>query len=317
MRICRYEYRNRIALGFYHDDTVVPLTAAATYYCKSVKGVEALMDSTSILDFLPHGLHADTAVAVNEWMLKNPQECSSITLPITDVRLLRPIETPAKILLLAGNYAAHIREGGEAAVERAETFPYVFMKPSTTYNDPDAPIPVPRVSPDHVDYECELGVVMGCRCKHVSEEDALNYVAGYTVVNDISDRKYKPFPNRKERPKDGFFDWLHGKWHDGFCPMGPCVVSSKTVANPQTLALTQHINGELRQNASTAQMIFPVAAVIAFISQSVTLTPGDIISTGTSAGIGMPLGKYLHAGDKLEAAIEGIGILRNTMTNEE
>lgn len=316
MRICRYEYRNRVALGFYQDETIIPLTAAATYYCKTVKGVEVLMDSTDVVDFLPDGEHGATTTAVYEWMVANPQECSSITLPINEVRMLRPIETPGKMLLLAGNYAAHVREGGEIAVERAETFPYVFMKPATTFNNPDAPIPVPRVSPDHVDYECELGVIIGKRCKHASEAEALNYVAGYTVVNDISDRRYKPVPNRKERPKDGFFDWLHGKWHDGFCPMGPCVVSSEAIPDPQTLALTQHINGELRQNASTAQMIFPVAAIIAFISHSVTLMPGDIIATGTAEGIGAPTGNFLHSGDTLEAAIEGIGVLRNTMADE-
>ena len=191
------------------------------------------------------------------------------------------------------------------------------MKPATTYNDPEAAIPIPRVSSDYIDYECELGVVIGKTCRHASEQDALKYVAGYTVVNDISDRKYKPFTNRKERAKDGFFDWLHGKWHDGFCPMGPCVASTEAIPDPQALKLTQHINGELRQNASTAQMIFPVAAIIAFISQSVTLLPGDIIATGTAEGIGMALGKLLRPGDTLEAAIEGIGLLRNTMTEEE
>ena len=316
MRICRYAYRDRVALGFYRDDTIIPLTAAATYYCKSVKGVEVLMDSVDVLDFLPHGKHAAEVAAVHEWMLANPDACDPVTLSVNDVRLLRPIETPSKIMLLAGNYAAHVREGGEAAVERAETFPYVFMKPSTTFNDPEAAIPIPRVSPDYIDYECELGVVIGRRCRHASEQDALEYVAGYTVVNDISDRKYKPCPDRKKRPKDGFFDWLHGKWHDGFCPMGPCIVSAQAVPDPQALKLTQHISGELRQNATTAQMIFPVAAIIAFISQSVTLLPGDIIATGTAEGIGMAMGKCLRTGDVLEAAIEGIGVLRNTMTEE-
>jgi len=316
MRICRYEYRDRLALGFYHDEMIVPLTAAATYYCKSVKGVEILMDSVSVLDFLPHGKHADVAQSVYDWTVANTDACKTVMLSAGEVRLLRPIETPSKILLLAGNYAAHVQEGGEAAVERAETFPYIFMKPATTFNNPNALIPIPRVSPDFVDYECELGVIIGRACKHVCEQDALEYVAGYTVINDISDRKYRPFPHRKERPKDAFFDWLHGKWHDGFCPMGPCAASAKSISNPQALKLTQKINGELRQYASTAQMVFPVAAIIAFISQSVTLLPGDIIATGTAEGIGMAMGKLLRSGDTLEAEIEGIGVLRNTMTEE-
>ena len=99
----------------------------------------------------------------------------------------------------------------------------------------------------------------------------------------LSNRKFRPNPNRKERPKDSFFDWLHGKWHDGFCPSGPCVASAHAIADPQALAMQLRLNGETRQNGSTAQQIFPVAAIIAFISSFVTLEPGDMISTGTPA----------------------------------
>ena len=304
MRVCRYEYRGRVDLGFYGEDGAVP-------------GAETLLDAAGPMDLLPHGRHDAPAQSVYRWAQENPAFLETRAIPLEAVRLLRPIETPGKVLLLAGNYAAHVREGGETAVEREQTFPYVFIKPPTTFNDPNAPIPIPPVSPDHIDYECELAVVIGSRCKGVEEGAALAHVAGYTVVNDISDRRYKPFPGRRERPKDGFFDWLHGKWHDGFCPMGPCVASARDIPDPQALALTQHVNGELRQNASTAQMIFPVAAVIAFISQWVTLLPGDIISTGTPEGIGMPTGNYLRPGDTLAAAVEGIGILHNVMTGAQ
>jgi len=117
------------------------------------------------------------------------------------------------------------------AAERAETFPYVFMKPpTTTLTDPGKPIKIPAVSPDHIDWELELGVIIGRRAKGVQEADALRYVAGYTVVNDISDREFHPNPQRKVRKNDGFFDWQHGKWHDGFCPMGPCIASASTAA---------------------------------------------------------------------------------------
>ena len=141
----------------------------------------------------------------------------------------------------------------------------------------------------------------------------MQHVAGYTVVNDISDREFKPNPEREERKNDGFFDWLHGKWHDGFCPVGPCVTSAETIPDPQKLQLTLKVNGELKQDSSTALQIFPVAAVIEFISSYVTLEPGDVISTGTPAGVGNAKGTYLKAGDKLEAAIEGVGVLKNTM----
>ena len=144
-----------------------------------------------------------------------------------------PIAQPAKILLLAGNYATHVVERGGIAAERDETFPYVFMKPpTTTLTHPGDPIVIPRVSPDHIDWECELGVVIGRRCRDVDEAEALDYVAGYTVVNDISDRKFTPNPGRKPRERDKFFDWLHGKWHDTFCPIGPVHPLGRRGARP-------------------------------------------------------------------------------------
>jgi 2-keto-4-pentenoate hydratase/2-oxohepta-3-ene-1,7-dioic acid hydratase in catechol pathway len=219
-----------------------------------------------------------------------------------------------KIILLAGNYAEHIKEGGGMAVERQKTFPYFFWKPpSTTLTHPEDPVRIPAVSPDHVDWEVELGVVIGRRCHGVSEKDALSYVAGYTVCNDISDRKFRINPGRTERPKDSFFDWLHGKWHDTFLPMGPCVLSAAAVPDPQKLPLKLRVNGQTMQDSSTAQMIFSVAALVAILSSFVTLEPGDVISTGTPSGVGNarkpPV--YLKPGDTVEAEIGGIGVLRN------
>ncbi len=199
-------------------------------------------------------------------------------------------------------------------MERAETYPYVFMKPaSTTLNRHGGDIPIPAVSPGNIDWECELGVVMGKRAKGVSEAKALDYVVGYTVVNDISDRGFRPNPNRKERDRDKFFDWQHGKWHDGSCPVGPCIATPTTIPDPQNLPLKLTVNGEVHQDASTSLQIFPVAAVIEFISSFVTLEPGDIISTGTAAGVGHAKGVYLKAGDQVAACIEGIGVIENTI----
>jgi 2-keto-4-pentenoate hydratase/2-oxohepta-3-ene-1,7-dioic acid hydratase in catechol pathway len=130
-------------------------------------------------------------------------------------------------------------------------------------------------------------------------------------VNDISDRVFRPNPGRNQRPKDTFFDWQHGKWHDTFCPMGPCVLPADDCPDPQQLKMTLKVNGQIEQDASTADMVFPVAAVVSFVSSFVTLEPGDIISTGTPDGVGHAKGKYLKRGDVVEAAIEGIGVLRN------
>jgi len=188
--------------------------------------------------------------------------------------------------------------------------------PSTTLTHPGDPVVIPKNSPDHVDWELELAVVIGRRIKNVPENEALAHVAGYTIVNDISDREFRPNPGRKPREKDSFFDWLHGKWHDRFCPCGPCVVSADAIADPQSLPMELRVNGVTRQKATTAQQIFPVAAVIAFVSSIVTLEPGDIISTGTPAGVGHSAGTYLKAGDRMEATIGSIGTLMSPVIGE-
>jgi 2-keto-4-pentenoate hydratase/2-oxohepta-3-ene-1,7-dioic acid hydratase in catechol pathway len=168
---------------------------------------------------------------------------------------------------------------------------------------------IPRGSPEHIDWECELGVVIGRSCRDVTEADALSHVAGYTVVNDVSDRKFLPNPGRKLRERDKFFDWMHGKWHDTFCPIGPCILSADAAIDPQTFPLRLTVNGDLKQNATTAQMVFPVAAVIAFLSGFLTLEPGDVIATGTPSGVGSSTGTYLRPGDLVVATIDGIGSL--------
>ncbi len=142
-------------------------------------------------------------------------------------------------------------------------------------------------------------------------------IAGYTIVNDISDRSFKPNPNRKPRERDKFFDWMHGKWHDTFCPMGPCILSADMVADPQALPIKLSVNGQVRQNASTAEMVFPVAAVVSFLSDLLTLQPGDVIATGTPSGVGSATGTYLKPGDLVVASIGPIGTLENPVEAEE
>jgi 2-keto-4-pentenoate hydratase/2-oxohepta-3-ene-1,7-dioic acid hydratase in catechol pathway len=248
-----------------------------------------------------------------------PRQQEQWRLPMQEIKLLVPIPQPNKVILLAGNYAEHVAEGGGIPPERQETFPYFFWKPpSTTLTHPGDPIVLPKVSPDHIDWEIELGVVIGKRCRHVSEKEALQYVAGYTICNDVSDRRFRINPQRKPRDKDAFFDWLHGKWHDSFLPCGPCIRSAHVTPDPQKLRLRLRVNGQTMQDACTGQMIFPVASLIAILSSFVTLEPGDIISTGTPAGVGAarkpPV--FLKPGDVVECEIESIGILRNPVVRE-
>jgi 2-keto-4-pentenoate hydratase/2-oxohepta-3-ene-1,7-dioic acid hydratase in catechol pathway len=320
MRLCRFSLDDTTLAGFYRDDLVVPVDQACDAYCEA-QGVDLLLPSTEdLLDLLPpdggsHLACQDLAAWVDGL---DGDDLAELAIPIEDVTLLVPIPRPNKILLLAGNYAEHVIERGGVAAERGETFPYVFLKPpSTTLTNPFDPVIIPISSPDHIDWECELGVVIGRECRDVDEAEALDYVAGYTVVNDITDRKFTPNAGRKPRERDKFFDWLHGKWHDTFCPMGPCVLSADEVADPQVLRLRLTVNGEVQQEGSTGQMIFPVAAVVAFISSFVTLEPGDVISTGTPKGVGSAKGTYLKPGDLMIASIEEIGALENPVVAED
>ncbi len=313
MRLCRFLLGDDALIGFYSDSDILPIDAAAGAYEDATSKDLGLASGEDLLELLgPDGPLRDATKTLATWLdALDLGARSEIAIPIDDVQLLVPIPAPKKILLLAGNYAKHVEERGGVAAERAETFPYVFLKPpSTTLTNPGDPIRIPKVSPDHVDWECELGVIIGRECRDVSEADALSYVAGYTVVNDISDRKFTPNPDRKPRERDKFFDWLHGKWHDTFCPMGPCLLAADGV-DPQALRITLKVNGETKQDATTAQMVFPVAAVVAFVSSFVTLEPGDIISTGTPSGVGSATGTYLKSGDVVEASIEAIGCLMN------
>jgi 2,4-didehydro-3-deoxy-L-rhamnonate hydrolase len=320
MRLCRFARNGLPQVGLYDDKSILPLAAVAAAYGSATQDRSDGLEGDNLLDFLPpDGKHFAAARKIADWASKNASGSLSAALLANDaVELLVPIPRPNKLLLLAGNYNEHLTEGGGAATERAETFPYVFTKPpSTTLTASNKPVVIPKVSPDHIDWELELCIVMGRRARHVTESDALNYVAGYTVVNDISDRQFRPNPGRKQRGNDKWFDWEHGKWHDTFCPCGPCIASADAVPDPQKLKMKLSVSGNVKQNATTGQQIFPVAAVVAFISDIVTLEPGDLIATGTPGGVGNTTGTYLQAGDKIEAWIEGIGTLVSPVVAEK
>jgi 2-keto-4-pentenoate hydratase/2-oxohepta-3-ene-1,7-dioic acid hydratase in catechol pathway len=308
MRLCRFGTEHDPRVGFYDERRIVPLSEAIIIYSRATGRSIEMPVLPDLLAYLPGGEGFGATHDLAAWVAANPDAVPSRDPAKTP--LLVPVAEPKKIFLLAGNYADHIREGGGIAAERAETFPYVFMKPpSTTLTHPGKPIRIPRAAPDAVDWELELAVVIGRRAKHVKEADALNYVAGYTIINDISQRRYRPNAGRKKREKDAFFDWLHGKWFDTFCPCGPCVTSADAIPDPQALRMKLELNGQVKQNASTAQQIFPVAAVVEFISWMVTLEPGDIISTGTPAGVGSTTGTFLKPGDVMRGSIDRIGTL--------
>ncbi len=221
-----------------------------------------------------------------------------LTHPVESVKLQAPIPRPGKIVCLGKNYLDHIQEMGSKVPE----FPSVFSKFPSSVIGPGDTIPIPKISKS-IDWEVELGVVMGKTCKEVGEKDALDFVAGYTVLNDVTARDIQK--------DDG--QWVRGKSLDGFCPMGPCIVTSDELGDAGSLKMTTKVNGVLMQNSSTSKMMYGVRKIVSRLSKSFTLEPGDVIATGTPSGVGFarhpPI--FLKKGDIVELTIEGIGTLTN------
>ena len=230
-------------------------------------------------------------------------EAGEQVLSLVEVELGPPVPDPEKIICLGTNYPEHAAESG-FEIPPVPTF---FAKFRNSLVGPTSQVILPAAD-RFIDYEGELAVVIGKRCKHVSEQEALAYVAGYTVCNDVSARVLQMQTGQ----------WTAGKAIDTFLPMGPGIVLAADIPDPQTLLLTTRMNGEVVQHESTSQMIFSVAAAIAFLSSFMTLEPGDLIATGTPSGIGArrqpPL--FLHPGDIVEVEIERIGTIRNQMVAE-
>ena len=225
-------------------------------------------------------------------------EARSGLLSLDALELGPPVPDPDKIICLGVNYREHAAE----AQQELPAVPMFFAKFRNSLIGPTSPILLPRAS-TQVDYEGELAVIIGQRCKEVAEQDALQYVAGYTIMNDVSARDVQMQTSQ----------WTAGKALDTFAPMGPGIVLASSIPNPQTLTLTTRVNEQVVQHDTTANMVFSVASVIAFLSSLMTLEPGDIIATGTPSGVGFkrtpPL--FLHDGDVVEVEIERIGRIRN------
>jgi 2-keto-4-pentenoate hydratase/2-oxohepta-3-ene-1,7-dioic acid hydratase in catechol pathway len=215
--------------------------------------------------------------------------------PLKRVRLLAPIPAPARnVFCLGRNYADHAAERGAAAPDH----PVYFTKPGTAVVGPGDDV-VHHAITKELDYEVELAVVIGTGGRDIPRAEALRHVFGYTIINDVTARDLQKRHNQ----------WFKGKSLDTFCPMGPMLVTADEIPDPQALAVSLRVNGQTRQSSHTAKMIFPVAQCIEVLSQGMTLLPGDIIATGTPDGVGAATGTFLRAGDRIEAEVEGIGIL--------
>jgi len=232
---------------------------------------------------------------------------------LQDVTLCAPVERPGKIVCLAGNYRAHITESGYVEPQKQARFTQqLFLKPSTSLVGDGGVIELGKQNVK-VGWETELAVVIGKCGKNIKEENAEEYIFGYTVLNDISERGLNSrLENRHEREMDNFCDWLAGKWFDGFAPCGPWVITKDEILDPHNLEIKFYLNGELRQHGSTRDMIFNIPEQIAYISSIMTFEAGDIISTGTPAGAGLgDKATSLADGDEIVSEIERIGKLTN------
>ncbi len=298
-----------------NSDILLDLNSAYASY-NSLRPIEASKQVPSeLLDLLTLG---DAAIREARDLIRRVEQefmagtfrlkrgKQTIAYKLDEVKLRAPITHPPKnILCLAVNYLDHAKEGGRPPPEN----PVFFTKPWTTIVGTEDPVIYPKKT-KKLDYEAELAVVMSRKGRKITESEAYNYVAGYTILNDISERDIQ-FNDKQ---------FFRGKSFDTFAPMGPYLVTKDEIADPQNLKIQLRVNSELRQNSSTKNMIFKIPYIISFISDSITLEPGDVISTGTPSGVGIyakPEPKLLKPGDAVEAEIETIGILRNYITEEK
>lgn len=303
MQIATYYDNNTERLGVILGDQLYDLV-----YALSKHGDDPGLGA-DMLSFLHGGEAAQaTAQAAIDWAKE--QGVQDFHKPVASVKLGPPLPAPGKLLCLAGNYAEHIQEGGGTFVGKEKMIPRFFMKPTTSIIATGEAIRIPP-STAFADWELELAVVIGKQGRDLTPEQAKDHIGGYTIFNDISARELTFRQELPQQEGDYYFDWLVGKWLDTFGPMGPWITLASAVPNPDRLSMKLWLNDELQQDANTGQMIFSPAEAISFISQFVTLEPGDVISTGTPAGVGHSKKLRLKPGDRIRGEIAGLGVLEN------
>ena len=293
MRLCFASQHNRSFVALARGDGWVNLSQAMRAYPAKFSWL-LLYPEHTLVDSLRHTV--DLLRTLTEFVadLENTREIDRYRVQ-GQMQILAPTTNPSKIVALGRNYAAHAAERGKAV----PTEPVLFAKAPSSIIGPQADI----VYPDGVqrlDPEIELGVVIGRRARRVPEEQAMQHVAGYTIVNDVTARDVQ------EIAQDKGYPWFVSKSMDTFCPMGPYLVLPDEVPDPHALEITLRVNGEVRQHSNTGMMVFKIPQLIAYISQRMTLEPGDIIATGTPEGIAP-----IQRGDVVECSITGLGTLSN------
>lgn len=283
MKLVTYSYKDQDKIGALRDGAIVDLTSIAPTMLKLIEmGPEALIQARNIV------------------------ESAAESLPLDSVKLKAPIPNPRRNVMCLGlNYAEHAQEHYASSGKKTELpdFPIVFTKATTTVNGPYDDIPYDPGVTAELDWEVELAVIIGRTGKNISPDQAMDYVFGYAVLNDVSAREL-------QRQHKQFFK---GKSLDGACPLGPWIVTVDELPDPHHLQVTSRVNGEVKQDSNTSLMIFNVPAIIDHLSRGMTLLPGDIVATGTPSGVGFARQppEFLQAGDVVECEVEGIGTIKN------
>ncbi|WP_434291063.1 fumarylacetoacetate hydrolase family protein [Celeribacter sp. SCSIO 80788] len=277
MKLCRFAVGGEAHLGVIDGETIFDLTAAGY--------------GTSMRAFLAAG-YQNTTLKLDA------------SVPLAGATLLAPIDDPEKFIALGMNYKEHA-DGARAAGIPVPNTQIWFNKQVSCINAPYAGFEMPRVS-DRLDYEAELAIVIGKTCRHVKPEEVRDVIAGYMVANDVSVRDWQ-----LRSPT-----FTLGKSFDTHGPIGPWITTDDEIADPQKLAIKAWVNGDLRQDSNTDDMIYSIADQISYISQAFTLKPGDVLLTGTPAGVGIETDRYLSVGDVVKIEIEGLGHIENTVMPE-
>jgi 2-keto-4-pentenoate hydratase/2-oxohepta-3-ene-1,7-dioic acid hydratase in catechol pathway len=316
MKLARFRTGERECIGAVEGDQVVDLRAALTAAMMGA-GMSHDQAAAEAAERIPGNMReflagggpllqvAHEAVAFAHAYPDHLLAGQPISYPLASTPLLCPIGDPQKIICVGQNYRDHCEEQNQPLPERA----IIFAKFASALTHPGAPILLPKAS-EKVDYEAELAFVIGKRAKHVSEEDAKDYVAGYMCFDDVSARDIQMHPAEKQ--------WIRGKSPDTFAPCGPYLVTADEIADPHDLDIQLTLNGEVMQKSNTSNLIFGVYYLVSHLSKTMTLEPGDIVATGTPGGVGAfrnpPV--WLKPGDEVSVAIEGLGTLTNPVAAE-
>ena len=286
MKLVTYVNANEEGIGSLEEDNIIPFSQN--------QGIP-----NNMLTFLEGGEEV-----LN--IAKNLCKLTKKKIPLSDIKLKSPIPRPPKILAIGLNYADHLEEVRAAGREIEEPeVPMVFNKQSLSVAGPFEEVHDPKVS-EMLDFEGELGFVIGRRCRHIPKEEAHTVIAGFTIANDLSVRDWQ-----LRSPT-----FTMGKSFDTHCPFGPAIVTSDEISDPHNLNIMTEVNGEKRQDSNTKHLIFDCFTLVEHLSTAFTLEPGDLILTGTPGGVGVVEGKFLKAGDVIKIAISELGYIENKVIDE-